>query len=159
MEAVEAPRFVVDSMLGRLARWLRAMGYDTLYVQRASDGDLLDLAKREQRMLLTRDLRLARRAGEDAYQVRAERLEAQLGEIVGVFGLDPEANPLSRCLECNHLLTALEPGDLPGRVPPHILASHREFSGCPACGRVYWDGSHAERMRSRLRTITPGATL
>lgn len=159
MEAGRAPRFVADSMLGRLARWLRAMGYDTLYLRHARDGDLLQIAKNEGRTLLTRDARLARSAAEDAvYHVRADRLEAQLAEVVATFGLDPEADPLSRCLECNHLLTALEAGDLRGRVPPHILASHRKFSGCPDCGRVYWEGSHAERMRNRLRAIAPGAT-
>jgi len=159
MEAGGAPRFVADSMLGRLARWLRAMGYDTLYLRGARDGDLLELATRERRTLLTRDLRLARTGGEAAaYQVRADRLDAQLAEVVAAFGLDPEADPLSRCLECNHVLTALEAGDLRGRVPPHILASHRKFCGCPACGRVYWEGSHAQRMRNRLRTITPGAS-
>ncbi|MBI1892676.1 MAG: Mut7-C RNAse domain-containing protein [Candidatus Rokubacteria bacterium] len=159
MERGEAPRFVADSMLGRLARWLRAMGYDTLYLGRARDGDLLELANRERRTLLTRDLRLARTAGKDtAYQVRAERIEAQLAEVVAAFGLDPETDPLSRCLECNHLLAPLEAGDLRGRVPPHILASHRKFSGCAVCGRVYWEGSHAQRMRNRLRAITPGAT-
>ena len=158
MQGARAPRFVADSMLGRLARWLRAMGYDTLYLRHACDGDLLELARREQRTLLTRNLRLARSAAEDAvYHVRAERLEAQLAEIVAAFRLDPEADPLSRCLECNHLLTALERDKLGGSVPPHILASHREFSGCPACGRVYWEGSHAGRMRNRLRAITPRA--
>jgi uncharacterized protein with PIN domain len=132
------------------------MGYDTLYLGRARDGDLLELANRERRTLLTRDLRLARTAGKDtAYHVRAERIEAQLPEVVAAFGLDPEADPLSRCLECNHLLTALEAGDVRGRVPPHILASHRKFSGCPACGRVYWEGSHAQRMRDRLRRFAP----
>jgi len=159
MEAGGAPRFVADSMLGRLARWLRAMGYDTLYLRGARDGDLLELATRERRTLLTRDLRLARTGGEAAaYQVRADRLDAQLAEVVAAFGLDPEADPLSRCLECNHVLTALEAGDLRGRVPPHILASHRRFSGCPACGRVYWEGSHAQRMRNRLRAIAPGGS-
>lgn len=159
MERPEAPRFVADSMLGRLARWLRAMGYDTSYARYARDGDLILLARSEGRTLLTRDLRLARSAGEgEAYHVRAERLEAQLEEIVAAFRLDPWADPLSRCLECNQVLTPLDPGALQGRVPPRILASHREFSGCPACGRVYWEGSHAQRMRNRLRAITPRAT-
>ncbi len=158
MERGEAPRFVVDSMLGRLARWLRAMGYDTLYLRHARDGDLVQIARNEGRRLLTRDGRLARSAADEAHLIRAEWLEAQLEEVVAAFGLDPEADPLSRCLECNHLLTPLERGELRGRVPPHILASHRKFSGCPACGRVYWEGSHAQRMRDRLRAIAPGAS-
>ncbi len=155
MERTEAPRFVVDSMLGRLARWLRAMGYDTVYVRHVRDGDLLALARSEGRILLTRDARLARSVGEgEAYLVRAERLEAQLDEVVAACGLEPGPGLLSRCLECNHLLTSLRPDALHGRIPPHILASHREFSGCPACGRIYWEGSHAQRMRDRLRRFS-----
>ncbi len=160
MEGAEAPRFIADSMLGRLARWLRAMGYDTLYLRHARDGDLVQIARNEGRTLLTRDARLARSTGgSGAYLIRTERLEAQLEEVVAAFRLDPGVDPLSRCLECNRLLTALERGELGGRVPPHILASHREFSGCPACGRVYWEGSHAQRMRDRLRAITPRLAL
>lgn len=142
-------------MLGRLARWLRAMGYDTLYLRHARDGDLVQIARSEGRTLLTRDARLARSAAGVVHLVRAERLEAQLDEVVAAHGLRADADPLSRCLECNRPLTPLERGELGGRVPPHVLASHREFSGCPACGRIYWEGSHAQRMRDRLRAITP----
>src|SRR5919201_3440585 len=116
------PRFVADVMLGKLARWLRALGYDTLYYRDAPDSRLLGLALREQRRLLTRDAALAVRAGAVGLLVRAETLDDQLREVAETFGLGPRA-PLTRCLECNGTLTRRTPSEVAGRVPPYTLAT------------------------------------
>ena len=115
-------RFVADVMLGRLARWLRALGYDTLYYRDAPDSRLLGIALREARTLLTRDAGLAARAGPAGRLVRAEGVDAQLREVVDAFALRPPA-PLSRCLECNGPLAVRTPptcgtGSRPTRSPP-----------------------------------------
>ncbi len=142
-------RFVADVMLGKLARWLRALGYDTLYLRDAPDARLLGLALREGRRLLTRDARLAARAGPAGLLVRAEDLDGQLREVLEACGLDGSA-PLSRCLECNGILQAREPAEVRGRVPPYTLATQVEFWECEGCGRVFWPGTHAEGILRRL---------
>jgi hypothetical protein len=142
-------RFVADVMLGKLARWLRALGYDTLYFRDATDSRLLGIALRERRQLLTRDAALAARAGATGLLVRAEELDAQLREVTAACGLTSRA-PLSRCLECNGLLTPREPGEVRDRVPPYTLATQSEFWECQGCRRVFWAGSHARGILSRL---------
>jgi len=147
---VRDARFVADVMLGRLARWLRALGYDTLYSRDASDARLLGIALREGRRLLTRDTGLARRARATGLLIRAEDLDAQIREVMTACGLVARV-PLSRCLECNGTLTRRHPEEVRERVPPYTLATQREFWTCAGCGRVFWAGSHAPGILSRLR--------
>jgi hypothetical protein len=149
-------RFVADVMLGRLARWLRALGYDTLYFRDASDARLLGIALREQRRLLTRDTALARRARGAGLLVQAEDLDAQLREVLAAEGLAGRA-PLSRCLECNAVLVAVPHEVVRAEVPPYTYATQRAFWRCSGCGRVFWAGTHAARILERLRRLEPGA--
>jgi len=151
---VLAPRFVVDTMLGRLARWLRAMGYDTLYPGQAEDRRLLQLARAEERILVTRDRMLARLGQPHSCLIRGERVDDQIVEAVEQLALAPdERDWLSRCLECNGTLERGAPESLPGHVPEHVLALHTEFTRCPGCARIYWAGSHADRMKERLSRL------
>ncbi|MBI4611921.1 MAG: Mut7-C RNAse domain-containing protein [Candidatus Rokubacteria bacterium] len=151
---MNAPRFVVDTMLGRLARWLRAMGYDTLYLGPAEDRRLLQLAQIEERILLTRDARLARLAAPMGCLIEAGQLDHQLAEVVQKLTLSPQdADWLSRCLECNGLLEPRQRASVSGLVPEYIFATQSEFTGCPGCGRIYWAGSHADRMLTRLAKL------
>ena len=148
-------RFVVDIMLGRLARWLRAMGYDTLYPGpspgHAGDRRLLQLARLEERVLVTRDRMLARLAAPRGCLVNAEDVDEQILEVVRSMALrPPEADWLSRCLDCNAPLESRPRESLEGLVPEHIFATQREFMACAGCGRIYWRGTHAERMLARL---------
>src|SRR5262249_21242023 len=147
-------------MLGRLARWLRAMGYDTLYPGQVEDRRLLKLARDEERILLTRDRVLARLAEPHSCLIRGERVDDQVIEVVQRLALSPDHGDwLSRCLECN---VPLEPGSresVQELVPEHVFATHTDFTRCPSCGRVYWAGSHAdhivERLSQRLRGARP----
>ncbi|HEX9710692.1 MAG TPA: Mut7-C RNAse domain-containing protein [Candidatus Thermoplasmatota archaeon] len=146
---MDDPRFVADVMLGRLARWLRALGYDTLYFRDAPDRRLLAVALSEGRRLLTRDAALARRAREAGLLVRTEVLDAQIREVTMACG--PAARrALSRCLECNGLLAASPPEAVRHRVPPYTFATHHEFWTCPGCGRVFWAGTHVAGIQRRL---------
>ena len=149
-----APRFAVDTMLGRLARWLRAMGYDTVYPGQVEDRRLLQLARAETRILVTRDRVLARLAEPHSCLIRGERVDDQILEIVERLALSPvDGDWLSRCLECNALL---EPGpreSLQALVPERVFAAHTEFMRCPDCARIYWPGSHADRMVERLSRL------
>jgi len=148
------PRFVVDTMLGRLARWLRAMGYDTVYLGSAEDRRLLQLAHAEDRILLTRDGKLARLAGTRGCLIRADQLDHQLVEAVEKLALAPkDSGWLSRCLECNATLEPRPKETLNGLVPDYIFATQSEFMGCPGCRKIYWPGSHADRMLARLSRL------
>ena len=149
-------RFVADVMLGKLARWLRALGYDTLYFRDASDSRLLGIALRERRHLLTRDAPLAARAGPAALLVGAEDLDQQLREVMLRCGLRARA-PLSRCLECNGSLASRAREEVWERVPPYTLATQRAFWECQGCRRVFWAGTHARGILSRLHPyLEPG---
>ena len=146
---MDDPRFVADVMLGRLARWLRALGYDTLYFRDAPDRRLLAVALSEGRRLLTRDAALSRRAREAGLLVRAEALDAQIQEVTLACGLAGR-RALSRCLECNGLLAAAAPEAVRDRVPPHTFATQRRFWTCLGCGRVFWAGTHVAGIQRRL---------
>jgi uncharacterized protein with PIN domain len=147
-------RFVADVMLGKLARWLRALGYDTLYFRAAADSRLLGIALRERRRLLTRDVALAARAREAGLLVRSDGLEPQLREVMTACALTSRA-PLSRCLECNGVLTGRAPAAVLDRVPPYTLATQTEFWECEGCRRVFWSGTHVRGILSRLRPYLP----
>jgi len=141
-------------MLGRLARWLRAMGYDSLYLGPAEDRHLLQLARNQTRILVTRDRALARLAEPHSCLIRGERVDDQILEAVQRLALcTDDAEWLSRCLECN---TRLEPGpreSFHGLVPEHVFATQTDFKRCPGCDRIYWAGSHVDRMVERLSRL------
>ena len=148
------PRFVVDTMLGRLARWLRAMGYDTLYPGQADDRHLLQLARGEERILVTRDRMLARLAEPRSCLIHTEPVDDQVLEAVERLALSPDDDQwLSRCLECNERLERQARESLQGLVPEHVFATHSDFMRCPGCARIYWAGSHADRMIERLARL------
>jgi uncharacterized protein with PIN domain len=146
---MDEPRFVADVMLGRLARWLRALGYDTLYFRDGTDRRLLAIALAERRRLLTRDVALSLRAREAGLLVRAEQLDLQLREVSDACGLRGQ-RALSRCLECNLLLARTTPDAVRNRVPPYTFATRTEFWLCSGCERVFWAGTHIDGIRRRL---------
>jgi uncharacterized protein with PIN domain len=143
------PRFVADAMLGRLARWLRILGYDTLYDPEWSDTRLARLARAEDRILLTRDLDLAKRRGLRAIVIADENLPAQLAQLHRELGIKAAA-PLSRCPICNEPLEEIPQDRAWGQVPPYVFCTQQEFRLCPACNRFYWRGTHWERMRAAM---------
>jgi hypothetical protein len=149
-----APRFVVDTMLGRLARWLRAMGYDTLYPGQAEDRRLLQLSRAEDRILVTRDRMLARLGAPQTCLIHGDLVDDQIMEAVEALALPrDDTHWLTRCLECNGLLERRERDALQGLVPDHVFATQRKFMACPGCARVYWAGSHPDRMMERLARV------
>ncbi len=143
------PRFVADAMLGRLARWLRILGYDTLYDASWPDAHLARLARAEDRILLTRDLGLASRRGLRVLVVADEDLPSQLDQLHRELGIGAVA-PLSRCLVDNELLEEIPKDRAWGQVPPYIFCTQEWFRLCPACNRFYWRGTHWERMHALI---------
>ena len=149
------PRFLLDVHLGRLARLLRMLGIDAAYHADAGDDELRETARREGRALLSRDRDLVAHPDLDrAYLVRSQRPDEQLREVLERFQLQGCARPLTRCLRCNTTLEAAAAGEVRDRIPPRVLERHREFRRCPVCRRVYWMGTHAERMTAMLLHLT-----
>jgi uncharacterized protein with PIN domain len=138
-------------MLGTLARWLRFMGYDTAYPGPLDDSELLLLASREDRILLTRDKELASRSSR-VVRIRSDDLEEQIREVSLALELRI-VDPLSRCSLCNAVLVSAQREDVADRVPAGVRARHETFWRCPTCGRVYWQGSHWDKMVERLNHL------
>ncbi|RMD84375.1 MAG: hypothetical protein D6815_04360 [Candidatus Dadabacteria bacterium] len=151
-------RFLADEMLGGLARWLRVIGYDTVWRRRTRDRDLVLQALGERRILLTRDRNLVASWWLDAcYLVRNERPLEQLREVVTHFDLDWRKHLLRRCTICNAALVPLSPSERPPGIPPAVAARTAAFRRCPSCERIYWEGSHTARMRNALERALDGA--
>ncbi|MDX1376695.1 MAG: Mut7-C RNAse domain-containing protein [Burkholderiales bacterium] len=149
--AGETPRFVADVHLGKLARHLRLAGFDCLWSPDWDDGALVDAAVAQDRIVLTRDKGvLRRRAVARGRFVRAIDSEAQLAEVVRAFGLRARLRPFSRCRECNVPLEDVAKRDVEAMLPEKVRALHARFRRCPGCGRVYWEGTHFERLRGVL---------
>jgi uncharacterized protein with PIN domain len=144
-------KLLCDHMLGSLARWLRFMGYDTAYPEPGPDRDLIDRVRSETRILLTRDKELASRVS-DAVQIRSDNLEEQIREVAAALTLRL-VDPLSRCSLCNETLISTVPEEVKDLVPEGVRSRHDAFWRCPSCGRVYWQGSHWEKMVARLHNL------
>jgi uncharacterized protein with PIN domain len=155
--ATAEKRFIADAMLGQLARWLRILGFDCAYDSSIDDQELVRRAVAEDRIILSRDRSLPEDwwvAG--IHLIGSEELREQLREIVRSFDLAGSVRLFSRCSECNHPLREARKADLSERVPPHALSAHDSFLECPSCQRVYWEGSHTERIRRVVDEVLMG---
>lgn len=148
-------KFVADAMLGRLAKWLRILGYDTTYFPQVEDRDLVRMARSEGRLLLTRDHELTRRRGLKSLLIESDRLDEQVGQLLRDLDLDVDL-PMSRCAHCNAMLRSIGKEEVQSRVPPYVFREHQQFSLCPRCDKVYWKGTHWQRMRRRIERIRGG---
>jgi uncharacterized protein with PIN domain len=142
-------RLLTDGMLGRLTRWLRILGYDTVYAPDTDDAELLRIARAQDRVLLTADRGLALRRGARILLIEAQDLQGQLRQVRTALGL-PKGDELSRCVVCNGRLVPVDKSALTGRLPPYVLATQEEFRRCPGCGRIFWPGTHVEKMQAML---------
>lgn len=140
-------RFVVDVNLGRLARWLRLLGFDTVYRNDFSDVEVVRLGAAEGRIVLTRDRRLLHHAAvEYGYWVRAVDPPAQVAEVMRRFDLQDVVMPFRRCLACNGRIRPVAKADVHALVPAKTWRYYDEFYQCEACGKVYWRGAHFPRL-------------
>ena len=145
-------RFLADSMLGTLAKWLRILGYDTAYQSQLDDNQLVRLARAEGRILLTRDTGFLKRKGLRCLLIESEGLEEQLAQVLQAFGLHVD-NPFSRCPVCNTVLEDVPKYEAWGQVPPFVFHTQERFRLCPECNRFYWRGTHWQRMLDRMERL------
>jgi len=148
-------RFVTDTHLGRLASYLRMLGFDTLYRNDYRDEELAKLSRSQGRALLTKDLGVLKRSAvTHGYFVRETHPQRQLREVVLRFDLSCAMTPFQRCLRCNGLLQPALKQDVELRLLPRTKELYDEFHVCSACGRIYWKGSHYTRMRRLVDCIS-----
>jgi uncharacterized protein with PIN domain len=142
-------KFLVDRMLGKLAKNLRALGYDTLYYHGEDPAQLIEMARQQGRAILTRNTHvIPKRPGDEILTLEEHDPDLQVKHLIkrGVISLDV-ARPFSRCLLCNALVVEIPRGDVEGKVPDFIFYHQKEFFQCPECRRIYWKGSHQENMK------------
>lgn len=146
------PGFFADAMLGSLARWMRALGYDVAYENSIDDKVLVERAEAEGRIILTRDSLLIerRKALPRSFFIKGNDLGGQLRQVTEAFPFD-ERLFLSRCLRCNLCLEDIEKTLVKGRVAPYVYDTNDRFSLCAGCGRIYWAGTHALRMAESIK--------
>jgi uncharacterized protein with PIN domain len=149
------PRFLVDGTAGKLARWLRVLGFDVLYVSACKVPALVRLARQSDRIVLTRNTEVTTRLGDASILLRSEHLRGQLEQVVHSVGPDA-CRPFSRCNVCNEKLERVEKKTVRGRVPEFVYATQDSFSSCPECGRYFWHGTHYSNMLEQVRLILEG---
>lgn len=147
-------KFIADCMLGKLARWLRILGYDTVYHTFAEDDHLLEQARSENRILLTQDGPLFERAPQDCcIHIDHNTLEDQMAQLVQTLGLTLDREPFTRCLTCNTPLVQITPQEARDQVPPYVFQTQKRFFKCPTDNQVFWRGTHVDRMDEHLDRI------
>jgi uncharacterized protein with PIN domain len=152
-------RFVADVHLGRLAALLRLLGFDTVWRNDLDDPELASIASQEDRVLLTRDRALLKRKEVSlGYCVRADHPEDQVEEVARRYGLWPRAAAFTRCARCNTLLVDAQAEEIEANVPPRVRARCHGYRKCPACGRLYWHGTHVDRLLALFERVRAKST-
>ncbi len=152
---LRSPAFVLDTNLGRLARYLRLLGFDCLYQNDYDDETVATIAHREQRTVLTRDRALLqRRIITRGYFVRAVRPRLQVKEVLARFDLYRLVAPFKRCTRCNGVLQAVDKQTIEERLEPKTRKYFDSFMRCPDCGQIYWQGSHHARSQHLIDELT-----
>jgi uncharacterized protein with PIN domain len=144
-------RFILDVHLGRLAKYLRLCGFDTLFSAFFGDREIIETARSEGRAIVTRDRLLLKAAGDIAgYLVRSQNHDEQLKEVFERFDLKKSVHLFSRCITCNTLLEVVAKEEIADRLLADTRKYFSSFRRCPGCDRIYWEGSHYDNMRKSL---------
>ena len=151
-------RFVADNNVGKLARWLRLIGYDTLLFQQKNDSQMIKTALNEDRVILTKDSQFMRRRLVTSDRLKAIHIEQddpelQVQEVVQALYLNYHFKPFSLCLECNQELMTRDKEEVQNRVPAHVFRTQTKYMECPACHRIYWRGTHWQAMVKKLQEL------
>lgn len=145
--------FIADCHLGKLARYLRLMGFDTLYFTQIDDNDLITLALEQNRIILTRDRGLSERKNAPVLFLESKETSAQLQAVISRFNLKEHPAPFSRCIVCNAPLQVVDKEKVLHKLPQKVRRYFSHFEQCPVCDRVYWHGDHYRRMKQFLEDV------
>jgi len=151
-------KFIADTMLGKLAKWMRIMGCDVEYFSDIPDKELAERAYTSGRIILTRDTLLIRRrkVRNNHFFIQSDSYKEQLRQAVKHFSIDPYTQILTRCIICNQPLITLDKASIKDKVPAYVYETQDLFETCPSCKRIYWDATHKERMVKQLEEMLRG---
>ncbi len=151
-------KFIVDTNVGKLAKWLRIMGYDTLFFNGSNDANMIAIALADGRVILTRDTQIMKRRLITSGQLKAvlvmtDEPQQQMRQVIERLNLDCQFRPFALCLECNQPLVERSKEQVKDRVPPYVFQTQSHYMECPARHRIYWRGTHWQAMTSKLKTF------
>ena len=151
-------KFVTDNNVGKLARWLRLIGYDALLFKQKDDGQMIKTALSEGRVILTKDTqfmkrRLVTNGKLKTILVEQDDPKLQMQEVVKILNLNYHFKPFSLCLECNQVLIARDKEEVKNLVPAHVFETQASYTECPVCHRIYWQGTHWQAMLKKLEDL------
>jgi hypothetical protein len=147
-------KFILTKELGRLAKWLRILGFDTLYFNQDNPGSLIVQALRDERVILTRNQHLPQARGVTIIRITAETLKAQIPQIVETLNIKLDSQRMfTRCILCNEALTDIEKEKVKDKVPEYVFKTQNDFVRCPKCNRIYWQGTHWGNVTNTLKEI------
>ena len=152
---------MVDNNVGKLAKWLRIMGYDTLFFNGSDDSGMIAIALAEDRVILTRDTQIMERrvvtSGRlKAILIQSDKTERQMSQVIDSLKLDCQFKPFTICLECNQPLEERSKQQVRDLVPPYVFKTQSQYMECPACHRIYWRGTHWQAMARKLEHLIKG---
>ncbi|MBI4228827.1 MAG: Mut7-C RNAse domain-containing protein [Deltaproteobacteria bacterium] len=148
-------RFIADSMLGRLAKWLRLAGLDVSYNNDIEDKVLINMALWENRVILTRDRNIKKRKiVKKCLLIDSDHLEEQIRQFFQTYKINGTEKAFCRCIRCNTFLKDVDKHALTGKVPAYVLETNDKFKQCDSCNRIYWAGTHRENAERFLRKVT-----
>ena len=155
-------KFVTENNVGKLARWLRLIGYDTLLFKQKDDVQMIKTALSEGRVILTKDTQFMKRRLVTNGKLKTVLVEQddpklQLQEVMKTLNLNYHFKPFSLCLECNQVLIARDKEEVKNLVPAHVFETQTQYTECPACHRIYWKGTHWLAMLKRLEDLQVGS--
>ena len=154
-------KFIVDNNVGKLAKWLRMMGYDALFFDGENDSNMVATALADGRVILTRDTQVMKRRVVTNGQLKAilinsDNPKQQMQQVIDTLSLDSRYKPFTMCLECNQALLEKSKEQVKDRVPPYVFQTQSQFMECIACHRIYWRGTHWQAMTKKLERFAEG---
>lgn len=148
------PKFIADVHLGSLSKYLRMLGFDVLYKNNYSNEEIVEISVNDKRTILTRDRELLKNNRiMHGYWIRSEDIEHQVKELINRFDLKKNISEFVRCLECNNILEPVEKEKIEERIPPKVKQYQNEFWYCSHCDKIYWKGTHYEKMFGFIKRI------
>jgi len=147
-------KFLLTRELGRLARWLRILGFDTVYFNQDNASSLIIQALRDNRIIITRNHRLPRSAGIKIVLIKAQNLKEQVPEVLKALKIAPDSDTMfNRCILCNEELVSIDKEKVEDKVPEYVFKTQQDFITCPMCKRIYWQGTHWGNVKKTLEEI------